>query len=79
VALVAGAPHPAEARKLIDYILSPAVEEALARSASANYPVRADLRAKLKLDTPLASTIGFAEIADHMPSAIEACQDILLK
>jgi len=79
VALVAGAPHPDEARKLIDYILSADVEEALARSESANYPVRESLRRKLDIDPPPASTIGFAAIADHMPEAVEICREILLK
>lgn len=79
VGLVAGAPNPEEGRRLIDFILSPAVEEALALSPSGNVPVRADLRAKLNLVPPAASTIGFAAIADAMPPAIEICREILLK
>jgi len=44
VALVKGAPHPEPAKKLIDYLLSPPVEEQLAKSAAqmplhANVPV----------------------------------------
>jgi iron(III) transport system substrate-binding protein len=40
VALVRGAPNPTLGRKLIDYLLGPDVEAALARSGSAQMPVR---------------------------------------
>lgn len=43
LALVRGAPHPAAARALIDYLLSPEVEEALAAARSAQIPLRRDL------------------------------------
>ncbi len=43
VALVRGAPHPAAARRLIDYLLSTQVEADLARSESLQIPVRAGL------------------------------------
>jgi len=79
VALVAGARHPEEARRLIDFLVSADVEEALARSASANYPVREALRRKLDLSPPSASTIGFADIAEHMPAAVDICRETLLK
>lgn len=39
VALIKNAPHPREGRELIDYLLSPEVEERLARSASAQIPM----------------------------------------
>lgn len=40
VALVKGGPHPDNAKKLIDFLLSPEVEEFLAASRSAQIPVR---------------------------------------
>ncbi len=40
VALVSGGPHPAAARRLIDYLLSRDVEDALARSGSRQIPLR---------------------------------------
>lgn len=40
VAMIAGAPHPNEGRKLIDYLLSEGVEERLARGRGAQIPVR---------------------------------------
>jgi iron(III) transport system substrate-binding protein len=43
IGLVAGAPHPDAGRQLIDFVLSPAVEEQLARGPSAQIPLRADV------------------------------------
>ena len=43
VAILADAPHPEAARQLVDFILSTEVEEALAKSASAQIPVRASV------------------------------------
>lgn len=43
LAMVEGAPHPEEARLLIDYLLSPEVEAKLAASDSAQIPVRGDI------------------------------------
>jgi iron(III) transport system substrate-binding protein len=40
VAMVNGAPHPEEAKRLIDYLLSPEVEARLAASESVQMPVR---------------------------------------
>ncbi|MBI4514693.1 MAG: extracellular solute-binding protein [Deltaproteobacteria bacterium] len=41
--LIAGAPHPAAARRFIDYLLRPESERALAESAAAQMPLRADV------------------------------------
>lgn len=38
--LIAGAPHPDEARRFIDYLLRPETEQRLAESAAAQMPVR---------------------------------------
>ncbi len=43
VAILAGAPHPEAARRLVDFLLSRRVEERLAASLSAQIPVRADV------------------------------------
>jgi len=40
VALIAGAPHPEAAKQLIDYLLSPEVEAALARSRARQIPLQ---------------------------------------
>jgi iron(III) transport system substrate-binding protein len=44
VSLIQGAPHPQQARLLIDYILSPAVEEKLAHANSVQMPLRPNLK-----------------------------------
>src|SRR5262249_34302893 len=38
LAIIKGSPHPEAAKKLVDYLLSPAVEEKLAAGASAQIP-----------------------------------------
>jgi iron(III) transport system substrate-binding protein len=43
VALVKGAPHPEQAKKLIDYLLSRQVEERLAKSTAAQMPLHANV------------------------------------
>lgn len=43
VGIVAGAPHPAAARKLVDFLLSKRVEAMLAASKSAQIPLRPDV------------------------------------
>ncbi|MCX7048391.1 MAG: extracellular solute-binding protein [Candidatus Sumerlaeota bacterium] len=45
VSLVRGCPHPREASRLIEYLLSPEVEAALAASASAQIPLRPGVEA----------------------------------
>ena len=45
--MVRGSPHPQAARRLIDYLLSPAVEIALAEGPSAQIPLGAKVRVKL--------------------------------
>jgi iron(III) transport system substrate-binding protein len=64
--LIAGAPHPDMARKLIDYLLSKDVEAKLARSDAAQIPLHAgvegppDLRPINRLKT---MQVNYAEIA----------------
>jgi iron(III) transport system substrate-binding protein len=78
VALIANAPHEAGAKQLIDFLVSAEVEEMLARSESGNYPVRAELRARLGKEPPPASHVSADAIADAMPEAVELCRQILI-
>jgi iron(III) transport system substrate-binding protein len=79
VALVKGAKHPRSARRLIDFLVSADVEEMLARSRSGNIPVRESSRARLGLEWPASGTPDYQRIADHMPAAISAAREILLR
>ncbi|GAB4322814.1 MAG: extracellular solute-binding protein [Candidatus Sumerlaeia bacterium] len=60
VALVKGAPHPEEARRLIDFILSPAVEETLAQGRSAQIPLRPGVASSPHL--PATDSLRFMQL-----------------
>jgi iron(III) transport system substrate-binding protein len=70
VGLIAGAPHAANARKLIDFLASAQAERLLAASESRNVPVRAALREELKMDWPAETKVPFERIADVLEEAI---------
>ena len=68
VAMIKGCPNPDGAKKLIDYLLSPAVEIKLAKSASKQIPLNPEVKlASLKpIETPQtvrALPVDFAEAA----------------
>jgi len=76
VALVAGCPHPANGKKLIDYLLSAEVEKKLAAGASAQMPLGKDLS---DFSTPWDSLAGADNplefdadrVAASLPQAME--------
>jgi iron(III) transport system substrate-binding protein len=59
VAMVKGCPHPEAAKKLIDYLLSPAVERELAAARSAQIPLGNDLD---DVETPWDPMLDKAEV-----------------
>ena len=52
VAILKNSPHPEAARKLVDYLLSPQVEEMLAKGESAQIPLNPEVKVKLRTETP---------------------------
>lgn len=52
VSLLKGAPHPEAGQKLIDYLLSPAVEIALAKAEGAQIPLNPAVTAPTRVKTP---------------------------
>jgi iron(III) transport system substrate-binding protein len=62
-ALVRGGPNAEAGRRLVDYLVSAEVERMLAGSASGNVPVRAALRAELKMSAPGEATVNYAAAA----------------
>lgn len=52
VAIIKGCPHPAQAKKLIDYLLAPPVEEKLAAGGSAQIPLNPAVKTKARVETP---------------------------
>ena len=79
VARIRGGPHPAAAEKLVDFLVSAAVERALAESDSRNVPVRAGLREELGLSGPVPEPLAFERVADALPDAARLARDILLE
>lgn len=72
LAMVRGAPHPRAAQRLIDYLLSPPVETALAAGPSAQFPLgrssvstsrAGDLRAVRAMDVDLAGAAAAFDAA----------------
>jgi iron(III) transport system substrate-binding protein len=71
VGLVAGAPHPDAARKLIDYLLSPEVEKHLIDKKFARYSVRDP-------DKPIkAMQVDYAKVAAALPQSVRRATAIL--
>jgi iron(III) transport system substrate-binding protein len=76
-ALIKNGPHPTEGRKLIDYLLSPAVEAALAASPSANLPLRDSVPrpASLpRLSSLKVMTVDYNRLAEHIQKSDRFCQ-----
>lgn len=74
VAIIKGAPHAEAARKLIDYVLSPEVEMALANSPSAQIPLNPAIALELRVETPRtvqAMQVDWQAAADAWPQAAE--------
>ncbi|HEX5106748.1 MAG TPA: extracellular solute-binding protein [Pirellulaceae bacterium] len=82
VSIVKGCPNPAAARRLVDFLLSPAVEAQLARGASAQIPLNPEVEAKLRVETPRtvkAMPIDFAAAAGKWDAAAEFIEEEFLK
>jgi len=52
LSILKGCPHPAAARRLVDFLLTPEVEEQLAAGESAQIPLNKNVRVKLRVETP---------------------------
>jgi len=79
VAMIKGAPHAAEARLLVDYLVSDEVERMLALSQSRNIPVRKSLRKSLDITLPPASQVSYEDVVDAMDDAVASVRKILLR
>jgi iron(III) transport system substrate-binding protein len=82
VALVKGAPHQKEAKLLIDFLLSRAVEEKLAHCESAQIPLRKGVaipEGQLSQDDLLPMQVDYEKMADVMEQSIVSVQKILMK
>ncbi len=81
VALIKGGPHPANGKKLIDFLLRPEVETALAASRSAQIPLRKSLSPNPRVP-PLRRIermhVSFDAVAARMPDVSRAVQSLSL-
>lgn len=74
IGIIKGCRHPERARQLIDFLLTEAVETQLARSASAQFPLRNDVTARPRVEPqppPRWMEVDFAAAADKWDSAAE--------
>jgi iron(III) transport system substrate-binding protein len=74
LALIEGSPHPEEANKLLDYLLSPNVEKQLAAGPSAQIPLRPGLAASSRVKAPpeiRAMDVDWAAAADKWDTVAE--------
>lgn len=92
-ALIKGAPHPEEAKLLIDYLLSEEVEEKLAHSGSMQMPVRATVKVPDYVEALLESEpstdsgfgkikamdVSYEKIAEQMEDTARILQEIFLR
>lgn len=74
VAIIKGGPHPEAARKLVDYVLSPAIETQLAQGASGQIPLNPRVDVKLQVETPKtvkAMEVDFEKAAAQWDAAAQ--------
>ena len=77
-AVIKGAPHSAEAKELMDFLLSEKLEQMLAESDSHNSPIRPSLAERYKsYKIPKALDVDYAKVADELPMAIQSARGIL--
>jgi iron(III) transport system substrate-binding protein len=72
LAVIRGCPHEADARRLVDYLLSPVVEKQLAEGPSAQIPLGENVEAKLRVKTPReikAMQVDFESAAEKWDAA----------
>jgi len=82
IALIKGAPHPEEAKKLIDYLLSPAVEEMLARSDSVQIPLHPNAKKPARImDIGAVKTmdVNFEDVAQRIEKTSRYLQETFIR
>ena len=78
LAILRGSPRFDEARKLVDYLLTPEIEIELANGPSAQIPLSTKVDVELRIETPRtvrAMQVDFYEAADQWDAAARAARD----
>lgn len=82
VSIIKGGPHPEMARRLVEYLASSEVEQLLARSKSAQMPLRDDLTPpgpRFDLKNIRRMDVTWDQVADFMEASTRAVEEILLR
>jgi iron(III) transport system substrate-binding protein len=80
ISLIANAPHPADARQLIDYLLSPDVEIRLAQSEAVQLPLHGGVPGPKNIpaiDTFKPMTLDYAKVANRVEDVTHRLATIL--
>ena len=80
VSMISGAPHPDQAKQLIDYLLSPDVEAMLAKSGAVQIPLRPSVPGPANLpriDAFKPMTLDYAKAAARVEDVTQRLQTIL--
>lgn len=78
LAIIKGCRHPQAARRLVDYLLSPQVEAALAAGRSAQIPLNPRVEAEVRVETPKtikAMEVDFEAAAEKWDTAAKFIRD----
>ncbi|MBN1908478.1 MAG: extracellular solute-binding protein [Pirellulales bacterium] len=78
LALIKGSPHSVAARRLVDYLLSPAVESKLAAGPSAQIPLNPNVKPNPRVETPQtvrAMEVDFDKAAEKWDTAAKYLRD----
>jgi iron(III) transport system substrate-binding protein len=82
VSLIAKSPHPQEAKRLIDYLLSKEVEEKLAFCEAVQMPVRKEVKTPpnfVSIDRIKVMAVDFEKMADEMDEAVKFVHELFIK
>jgi iron(III) transport system substrate-binding protein len=82
LSMIKGAPHPEAAAKLIEYLLSPEVETALAEGAAGQIPLNPQVKARLRVKTPAEVKpleVDFGQAAERFDEAAKCLAELFLE
>lgn len=78
LSIIRGSPNAQNARRLVDYLLSPGVETQLAKGESAQIPLNPHVDVKKRLETPKTikqMQVNFSAAAEHWEAAAQFLRD----
>ncbi len=81
VAILKGAPHPGEAKKFVDALLQPEIEEMLAESTAQQWPVRSGIPTPSGMGTleEMKSTdLTYEQVSESVDRALEIARETVL-